>query len=73
MAPTAGKVSVKHLMEIASENVPQRNKSSNVSLTPLQSSSATNVEKALRLNDRRSRLALQNQRRPMAKLVDYII
>ena len=59
MAPTAGEVSVKHLMEIASENNRQRNKSSNVSLTPLQSSSATNAEEALRLNKRRSRLTLQ--------------
>ena len=48
-------------MEIASENVPQRNKSSNVSLTPLQSSSATNAEEALRLNERRSRLTLQKK------------
>lgn len=48
-------VSVKHLLEIASENVPQRKKSSNVSLTPLQNSSATNAEEALRLNERMSR------------------
>ena len=54
-------VSVKQLLEIASENVPPRNKSSNVSLTPLQSSSATNTEEALRLNKRRSRLTLQKR------------
>ena len=39
---------VKHLLEVASENVPQRNKSSNVTLIPLHSSSATNAEEALR-------------------------
>jgi len=54
---------MKHLLEIASDNVPQRKKSSNVSLTPLQSSSATNAEEALRLNERRSRLALQKRTR----------
>ena len=63
MEPTAGEVSAKQLMEIASENVPQRNKSSNVSLTPLQSSSATNAKEALRLNERRSRLTLQKKAR----------
>ena len=56
-------VSVKQLLEIASENVPPRNKSSNVSLTPLQSSSATNAEEALRLNERRSRLTLHKKAR----------
>ena len=57
-------VSAKQLLEIASENVPPRNKmSSNVSLTPLQSSSATNAEEALKLNERRSRLTLQKMAR----------
>ena len=57
-------VSAKQLLEIASENVPPRNKtSSNVSLTPLQSSSATNAEEALKLNKRRSRLTLQKKAR----------
>ena len=69
MAPTSRDVSVKHLMEIASENVPQRNKSSNVSLTPLQSSTATNAEEALRLNERRSRLTLQKKARPCQSAV----
>ena len=56
-------VRVKHLLEIALENVPQRKKCSDVSLTPLQSSSATNAEEALRLNERRSRLTLQKKAR----------
>ena len=56
-------VSVKHLLEIASENLLPKKKSSNVSLTPLQSSSATNAEEALRLNERRSRLTLQKKTR----------
>ena len=55
-------VSVKHLLEIAAENVPQKKKSSTVSLTPLQSSSATIAEEALRLNERRSRLTLQQKK-----------
>ena len=56
-------VSVKQLLEIASEKVPQKKKASNVTLTPLQSSSATNAEEALRLNERRSRLTLQKKPR----------
>jgi len=60
---TAEDVSVKQLLGIASEKVLQRKKASNVTLTPLQSSSASNAEEALRLNERRSRLTLQKKRR----------
>ena len=58
----AENISVKRLLEIAGENVHQV-RSSNVSLTPLRNSTATNAEEAFRSNERRSRLSLHKKAR----------